>query len=67
MRSSKEIEQEFLQELNNLFKKYGASIDLDVNGNACADMIVSINAVYDSEGETISPYIEIDLGGSYYP
>jgi hypothetical protein len=53
--------------LNNLFKKYGASIELDIQGNACADMIVFIDAVYDSEGETITPYIQIDLGGSYYP
>lgn len=67
MKTSQEIEKEFKEELNNLFKKYNACIELDIRGNACANMIIVIDIVYDSEGGSISPYAQIDLGGAFYP
>ena len=68
MRTSKEVEQDFRNELQDLLNKYGAEFEAEDHYPGypeCGEDIritVWIHAIYDSEGNCIREATEIDLG-----
>jgi hypothetical protein len=67
MKSKEQLETEFMSELHALLEKYNADFTLDIQGDACADMIITLYAKYDSEGNMISPDVTINEGGYIAP
>jgi hypothetical protein len=67
MKTQKQVETEFKEELKALLKKWGAEIEASDQYSGypeCGEdihMIVSIPAIYDKNG-TVREYTEVDLG-----
>ena len=65
MKTAKEIEKEFVDELKALLKKYEATLEADDSGSTESKqdikMLVTIPSQYNGD-ERIGAYTEIDLG-----
>lgn len=67
MKTKKEIEKEFREDLRLLLKKYNAemSIEYDMKGwnqREGATISAEISGIYNEDGETLQDFVSIDLG-----
>jgi len=65
MKNQETVAKEFKADLKALLKKYRASIEIQDTGRSFYSrqiMMVSIDGVYDENGECISDYTSVDLG-----
>lgn len=71
MKQAKEVARQFKEELNQLLKKYNATIELQEQNTIHWErgdehIIVYIDAVY-KDGDCLAEWAEIDLGRNIYP
>lgn len=66
MKTKEQIEAEFRADLKALLTKYKAEINLEDAGRysyaACEEMVVSFDAEYDGNGNTLTEYGSFSLG-----
>jgi len=65
-----QIEQLFKKELLELLTKYNAELEVSNHGNEYREnicMTVDIPGIYNQNGDTIQPYITINLGNIVTP
>ena len=71
MKTKGQVETEFRTELEELLKKWNATIETEDHYQGYAEcgqdirMTVTIPAIYNSEVETVQEWSEIDLGQSF--
>lgn len=61
MKTKEQIKQEFMQDLKALLEKYNAKISAE-SFYHFPYVEVSIPAVWDKDGNNVSPSVDIDLG-----
>ena len=61
MKNKEQIKQEFMHDLKTLLEKYDAKITVE-SFNHFPYVEVSIPAVWDEDGDMISPSVDVDLG-----
>ncbi len=54
----------FTADIQAVLDKWKADVDLDVHGDAWAEISVSVDGVYDENGEIIRPFTMFNLGSS---
>jgi hypothetical protein len=73
IKTKEQVEREFRAELQALLNKYGAELeakDYWTGYSECGEdvrMTVAIEGIYDKDGNTIRPWMEIDLGSHIFP